>query len=86
MKISNAIKKLEKVGFKVTNDEELRSQLFVARRENSTHVVEFMKNGGNSDQVTCIRVKRVNDQDDIMTDYFAGVWCDNITQAIRVAS
>ena len=82
MKITNAIKKLEKAGFKVTNED---SQRFAARRENRTHVVEFMKNGGNCDQVICIRVRRANDLDDMMTDYCAGVWCDNISQAIRVA-
>lgn len=31
------------------------------------------------------RVRSKSDKDDIMTDYFAGVWCDNLTQAIRVA-
>ncbi|WP_216081126.1 hypothetical protein [Aliarcobacter butzleri] len=36
--------------------------------------------------ITCIRARRKNDLDDSMTDYSAGVWCDNLTQAIKLAT
>ena len=80
MKVTNAIKKLEKAGCKVINE----GSRYSARREND--IVEFIQNGGGSDQAICIRIMSVNDQDDIMTDYFAGTYCDNLSQAIRLAS
>lgn len=81
MKLRNAIKKLEKFGTIENN-----GSLYYARIENS--VVEFMRNGREEDEcnITCIRVRGIKDEDDTMTDYFAGVWCDNLTQAIRIAS
>ena len=80
MKITNAIKKLEKAGFEVINE----GSRYSARRENG--IVEFIQNGGGSDQAICIRIMSVNDQDDIMTDYSAGTYCDNLSQAIRLAN
>ena len=80
MKITNAIKKLEKAGFEVINE----GSRYSARREND--IVEFIQNGGDSDQAICIRIMSVNDQDDIMTDYSAGTYCDNLSQAIRLAN
>jgi len=80
MKITNAIKKLEKAGFEVIN----YGKKFSARRSND--IIEFHQNGGGSDQVICIRVRSANDHDDSMTDYSAGVFCDNISQAIRLAA
>jgi hypothetical protein len=79
MKITNAIKKLQKAGFEVIND----GSRFSARRANN--IVEFIKNGGDSDQAICIRVLSANDHDDIMSDYCAGTYCDNLSQAIRIA-
>ena len=79
MKITNAIKKLEKAGFNVT----AYGCQFAAQRGND--IIEFSKNGGGSDSVICIRVRSVNDQDDSYSDYSAGVFCDNISQAIRLA-
>lgn len=51
-------------------------------------VVEFIVNGKHEDDndIMCIRVRGCNDKDDFMTDYCAGVWCDNLSQAIRLAS
>mgnify|MGYP000906961277 FL=1 len=79
MKITNAIKKLEKAGFEVIND----GSRFSASRKND--IIEFIQNGGGSDQAICIRIMSANDQDDMMTDYCAGTFCDNISQAIRIA-
>lgn len=80
MKVTNAIKKLEKAGFAVIKD----SARYSARRKND--IIEFMQNGGGSDQAICIRIMSANDHDDMMTDYSAGTWCDNLSQAIRLAS
>ena len=80
MKITNAIKKLEKAGFEVINE----GSRYSARREND--IVEFIQNGGGSDQAICIRIMSADDQDDMMTDYSAGTYCDNLSQAIRLAS
>lgn len=81
MKLSNAIKKLSKHG-EVNQD----GALFWA--EINKHVVEFMVNGRVEEarDITCIRCRGVNDNDDLMTDYWGGVWCDNLTQAIKVAT
>ena len=80
MKIKNAINKLKKAEFNVTNN----GYRFSARKNND--IIEFSQNGGGSDKVTCIRLRKANDIDDMMTDYSAGVFCDNISQAIYLAS
>ena len=82
MKVQNAIKKLEKAGFKVTVS---GNSGYHASKENAPHIIEFRKNGGGSEEAICIRVRREADKDDVMIDYSAGVWCDNITQAISSA-
>jgi sulfatase maturation enzyme AslB (radical SAM superfamily) len=79
MKVINAIKKLEKAGFEVIND----ASRYSARRGND--IIEFIKNGGDSDQAICIRIMSASDRDDLMTDYSAGTFCDNLSQAIRIA-
>ena len=80
MKLKNAIKKLGKYG-EVKNN----GSLYWVERDGK--VVEFMRNGIEDDNtdITCIRVRRAKDEDNTMIDYFAGVWCDNLTQAIRLA-
>jgi len=80
MKVTNAIKKLEKAGFEVIKD----AARYSARRKND--IIEFIQNGGGSDQAICIRIMSANDRDDMMTDYSAGTYCDNLSQAIRLAS
>jgi hypothetical protein len=80
MKLKNAIKKLSKHG-EVKQD----GNLFYAKV--GKHAVEFMANGriDEATTITCIRARRINDLDDSMSDYSAGVWCDNLTQAISLA-
>ena len=75
MKLSNAIKKLEKYG-KVENN----GISYWTIQGNTA--VEFMKNGSSED-ITCIRVRSIHDKDDFQSDYSAGTWCDNLSQAIR---
>jgi hypothetical protein len=80
MKITNAIKKLEKAGYSVTNS----GMIFVASRENQSRVIEFIRNGG-SDEIAVIKVRGINDENDPMTDYYCGSYMDTITQAMRYA-
>lgn len=76
MKTKNAIKKLEKNGFKVTEDK----GKFCATLENNRHSIEFYDQDG---RVIVIDVRTEGHDDDIMTDYHAGIFARNISQAIR---
>lgn len=80
MKLSNAIKKLAKHG-------EVKQNGSVFWVSKNGERVEFMRNGKIEDDydIVCIRVCGDNDKDDSMIDYSAGVWCDNLSQAIRLA-
>ncbi len=84
MKVQNAIKKLEKAGFKVKVG--VLGFSYYASKENTPYVIEFRKNGGDSEEAICINTRRVNDNHNSMIDYFAGIWCDNISQAIHLAT
>ena len=81
MTIANATKKLQKAGFKVSR---VRN-IFQAAHESTKNVIEYFKNGGESESIACIKVRHISDSDDSHSDYSAGVWADNITQAIRLA-
>ena len=83
MTIQNAIKKLEKNGFKVTSWPH-RKDIFTARKEGLRHYINFYQNG-DSDNIYVIDLRTEGYEDDIMTDYHAGTFCDSITQAIRRA-
>lgn len=76
MTIKNAIRKLEKSGFDVMNN----NKRYWAIKNHE--VIDFMEQDGNVFGVT---QRNENDHDDVMTDYFAGVHCDNIAQAIELA-
>lgn len=78
MTIANATKKLEKAGFKVENT----GYGFHASKPATSKVIEFRKNG-DSDEITCVKVRRVNDHSDAMSDYSAGSYFDTITRAIK---
>jgi hypothetical protein len=77
MTIKNAIKKLEKFG-KVTE------QAGEWRAVRAGYEVSFLRNG-RGDEATCYRTRRVTDHDDSQSDYFAGSFWPNITQAIAHA-
>jgi Fe2+ or Zn2+ uptake regulation protein len=79
MTIKNAIKKLEKAGFTVEHNHG-----YHATKQGCGEVIDFHQNG-REDYVTCIRVRAAWDKDEIQTDYCAGVFVDNISQAIRIA-
>jgi hypothetical protein len=76
MQTSNAIKKLEKSGFQITANGNRYTAM------NTNHVISFYSQSGS---INCISVKRANDNSDYMSDYHAGVFCDNLTQAIKIS-
>lgn len=77
MKLTNAIKKLEKYG-------KVEHFGYTYSLTQGNTAVEFMRNG-SSENITCIRVRSIHDKDDLQADYSAGTWCDNLSQAIRIA-
>ena len=80
--LKNAIKKLEKNGFAITNN--TNSGIIIANKEDKTRYIIIRRNGGDlSDSIATIQVRKQYCDDDTTTDYFAGVFCRNITQAIR---
>jgi hypothetical protein len=81
MTIANATKKLEKAGFKIS---QVRN-IFQATHESTKYLIEFFQNGGGSESIACINVRHASDHHDGQSDYFAGIWANNITQAIRLA-
>ena len=78
MKIQNAIKKLEKAGFKIKKPEN------ISNRYNAYHQNEVIEFHDQDGLVICIKSRRISDVDDPQTDYSAGIFCDNISQAIRM--
>ena len=76
MQVTNAIKKLNKAGFEVTNN---GSRYYVNGKR---HVISFIAQ--ESGDITCIKVRHENDEDDMRSDYSAGVFCDNLSQALRI--
>lgn len=83
MTIINAIKKLEKNGF-VIKEWENNKGIMSARKEGYKHYIDIFRNGGEySNDIAVIDVRSPDMLDDPMTDYHAGTFCENITQAIR---
>jgi hypothetical protein len=80
MTLANAIKKIEKAGFTV----EKINNTFRASKSHTPRVIEFFKNG-SSEEIYCINVRSLTDEHDSMTDYFAGIWARNLTQALNLA-
>lgn len=81
MKLKSAIKKLSKL----TKVEKNGGQYSGVVNGN---VIEFRACNSQEEDtgITCIRVRSIKDEDDSMTDYFAGVWCNNLSRAIKVAT
>jgi hypothetical protein len=80
MTITNAIKKVTKAGFTVTQN----GQRYSAKKQGLSHLVEFSKNG-REDTITCVGVRHENDHSDAMIDYSATIYTNNLSQAIRLA-
>ena len=96
MKLQATIKKIQQrakiVGLKVDIHEEKRKHdsAFNVRFENSNQVISFYSgrdysddDEGGEDATHLIKVTRDGDVSDIHTDYFAGSFVDNITQALN---
>lgn len=81
MKIQNAIKKLNKAGFKVASN----NGCYSAKKDGCKYLVEFHHNG-KTDDVTCIGFRHENDHSDSMIDYCATFFCDTISRAIKCAT
>lgn len=80
MKTANAIKTLEKSGFKVVTP---YKGFYSAISPSGKNVVEFLD---QNDVMLCVKVRGVDDADDHHTDYAAGVWCNNLKQAMLLAN
>jgi len=72
--IEYAKKKLGQLGEVKEND---HGQVWVKYKD---YIVSFIKNG---DHASCYHTRRFNDHDDLQSDYHAGSYWDNISQAIR---
>lgn len=93
MKYLTTIKRLEREGFLVHR--EIRDSVmnpgttyedgFLACLPDGLRVIEGSKNGGDTDTVATLRVRRFTDHDDSLSDYFAGTWCDTVKRAIELA-
>ena len=78
MTVKNAIKKLSKLGTVEHNGQ----QGWVHYKGWS---VSFLSNGAWSEttNITCEKARRLDDHNDIQSDYSAGSFFDNLTQAVR---
>lgn len=81
MTIQNAVNKLEKAGFMVTKGN--TGNIF-AVNPNYRRWIEVTRNG-YTQNVATIDLRTRGQDDEIQSDYHAGVFCHNITQAIRLA-
>ncbi len=79
MTVANAVKKIEKLsGLKVQKN---GNRLYFITYKNN--VLSFYPNGRDepTSEITCIKTRKTYDHDDSMSDYSAGCFHDNITQA-----
>jgi hypothetical protein len=82
MTIENAKKKLTNAGFVVSWSSDAPGVFAATHPDHSSKVIEFHRNGRTED-VACIRSRRLGDVGDPMTDYFAGAWHNSLSRAIR---
>ncbi len=82
MKLENALKKLQKLGLTTQSSGNLYTTIV------GKNIIEFRVSifGDNLNNIGLIRVIGKDERDDFMQDYCAGVFCDNLSQAIRLAS
>tara|TARA_R110000737_G_scaffold152341_3_gene181627 strand:- start:4117 stop:4374 length:258 start_codon:yes stop_codon:yes gene_type:complete len=76
--IKNALTKLNKAGFEI-------EQTNVTIKAIKGHEAIEIRHNLGSDQIGTIRTRRISDHDDMQSDYFAGCFVDNISQAISMA-
>ena len=81
MKLANAIKKLSQYG-EVQKNSTGKYWVIIGEYE-----VSFRRNGfGEDPSITCEHTRKLTDKDDSQSDYFAGSYRDNLTQAIKFAT
>lgn len=89
MKLQSAIKKIndraKKVGVEVAIHENKRSHdsSYSIRFKGSNQTISFYSKCNGEDNIHLIQVTRDGDVSDPHTDYFAGSFVDNITQALN---
>jgi hypothetical protein len=81
MRTVNALTKLERAGFYIVPVRDSAGR-FVAAKLSSPYQIEFLTQKG---EVALIRVRRIRDHGDSMTDHTAGVLASSITKAIALA-
>ena len=74
MKTSSVLKAFAKIGYQPITDGKRRYS-FV----NEKHEVYFINQEG---EATCLHVRRLEDESDVMTDYFAGWFPHSLKNAI----
>ena len=89
MKLQSALKKIQQrakiVDTKVDIHEEKRTNdsSYSIRFDGSNQVISFYSSRNGNDNIHLIKVTRDGDVSDIQSDYFAGSFVDNITQALN---
>ena len=78
MKLASAIKKIEKrLGKGCVHVDGHKAWV-----HHNGQVLSFWRNGGGENHCSGWHTRRENDHSDIQTDYFAGTYHDNLTQAL----
>lgn len=75
MTIENAVKKIKKIT-NLNPRIENRTYYFTGKKEELSFI-------NQDNEITCIHRRGLNDISDINSDYFAGCFYDNISQALR---
>ena len=87
MKLASAIKKInaraKMVGLDVEITQQDKQAQTYVRFEGSSQVISFYSSRNGKDDIHLIKVTRDGDVTDIQSDYFAGSFVDNITQALN---
>lgn len=83
MQLKNALKKIEKKGYKAEHISGERNCLYRVEMKDQKRVLEFYAGVEEDSLINCIGVRGENDQSDPMTDYCAFVFYNNLTQALR---
>lgn len=79
MKLSNAIKKLEKAGYTIAKTS--ISNKYTATKKDQRDYIQFCT---QDDELIIIDLRRKGLDDDWTTDYHAGTYCQNLSQALRL--
>lgn len=78
MKLSNAVKKIEKLGKVIICGQQYSVQV-------GNQVLSFMANGriDENTNICAVNLRWISDESDVYSDYCAGTFYPNISQAIK---